>query len=112
FGVQIFKPYESRNRSTTSRCEFRLLNTASAKTERSPGFEQSPFWSTPSSTRRRWISFEQSLDTGMLVGASTEHPAPSTKAILPPPGEETACNNSGGRAMITPLKFLRCSPHR
>lgn len=62
-------------------------------------------WSTPSSIRRRWISFEHTLDTGMLVGSLTEHPAPITKAILPPAGAETACNNSGGRATITPLTF-------
>jgi hypothetical protein len=40
-----------------------------------------PFWRMLSATRWRCISAEQTRETGIFVGASTEHPAPSTNAI-------------------------------
>src|SRR5690242_21584744 len=71
----------------------------------------------PSATRQRWISVEHTPDTGIFVGGSTEHPAPSTNATLPPPGDDTACSNSGGRGITDPqidlsTDLYRMAPHR
>ena len=98
-GGASFRSYCSQSNSTTRRCDFFLANTASATSDRSVGSAQSPFWSTPSATSRRCTSTEHSRATGTLVGASTEHPAPTTIAIFPPPWAETARNNSSGKGI-------------